>query len=114
MFLNVRTHRTRAFICSGLGGSNEIWRAAPFGFTATGFLKSHGSLFPTSFQYCCGAAFLTMPDEIPAPKPEIFHRFFDETGDTTFYDRDKYAGNRNYYDKKNPLTAGNKLGPPVT
>ncbi len=30
------------------------------------------------------------------------------------YDRDKYAGNGNYYDKKNPLTAGNKLGPPVT
>lgn len=30
------------------------------------------------------------------------------------YDRDKYDGYRNYYDKKNPLTAGNKLGPPVT
>jgi hypothetical protein len=30
------------------------------------------------------------------------------------YDRDKYIGNRNYYDKKNPLTAENKLGPPVT
>jgi hypothetical protein len=30
------------------------------------------------------------------------------------YDRDKYAGSKNYYDKKNPLTAGNKLGPPVT
>lgn len=30
------------------------------------------------------------------------------------YDRDKYEGNRNYYDKKNPLTAQNKLGPPVT
>jgi hypothetical protein len=29
------------------------------------------------------------------------------------YDRDKYIGNKNYYDKKNPLTAGNKLGPPV-
>lgn len=30
------------------------------------------------------------------------------------YDREKYDGSRNYYDKKNPLTAGNKLGPPVT
>lgn len=30
------------------------------------------------------------------------------------YDRDKYVGSKNYYDKKNPLTAGNKLGPPVT
>lgn len=30
------------------------------------------------------------------------------------YDREKYADNRNYYDKKNPLTAGNKIGPPVT
>ncbi|HKI69840.1 MAG TPA: hypothetical protein VKA67_09645 [Verrucomicrobiae bacterium] len=30
------------------------------------------------------------------------------------YDRDKYVGSRNYYDKKNPLTAGNKIGPPVT
>lgn len=30
------------------------------------------------------------------------------------YDRDKYEGYRNYYDKKNPLTAENKLGPPVT
>ena len=30
------------------------------------------------------------------------------------YDREKYAGNRNYYDKKNPLTPGNKIGPPVT
>jgi hypothetical protein len=29
------------------------------------------------------------------------------------YDRDKYVGNRNYYTKKNPLTAENKLGPPV-
>lgn len=28
------------------------------------------------------------------------------------YDREKYEGNRNYYDKRNPLTAGNKLGPP--
>jgi hypothetical protein len=30
------------------------------------------------------------------------------------YDREKYEGSRNYYDKKNPLTAENKLGPPVT
>ena len=30
------------------------------------------------------------------------------------YDREKYKGNRNYYDKKNPLTAQNKIGPPVT
>ena len=30
------------------------------------------------------------------------------------YDREKYEGSRNYYDKKNPLTAGNKIGPPVT
>jgi len=71
-----------------------------------------------------------------SPKAETFHRFLDETGDTTFfgkgrklilgqggvslsfgldlYDRERYEGSRNYYDKKNPLTAGNKLGPPVT
>lgn len=30
------------------------------------------------------------------------------------YDREKYEGSRNYYDRKNPLTAENKLGPPVT
>lgn len=30
------------------------------------------------------------------------------------YDRDKYEGFRNYYDKKNPLTAENKIGPHVT
>jgi hypothetical protein len=30
------------------------------------------------------------------------------------YDRDKYAGYRNYYDKKNPLTSANKIGPHVT
>lgn len=30
------------------------------------------------------------------------------------YDRDKYEGYRNYYDNKNPLTAENKIGPPVT
>jgi len=30
------------------------------------------------------------------------------------YDRDKYEGSRNYYDKKNPLTPENKLGSPVT
>ena len=30
------------------------------------------------------------------------------------YDREKYEGSRNYYDKKNPLTVGNKIGPPVT
>jgi hypothetical protein len=29
------------------------------------------------------------------------------------YDREKYIGSRNYYDRKNPLTAGNKIGPPV-
>jgi hypothetical protein len=29
------------------------------------------------------------------------------------YDREKYTGSRNYYDKKNPLTAENKIGPPV-
>jgi len=30
------------------------------------------------------------------------------------YDTDKYKGYRNYYHKKNPLTAANKIGPPVT
>jgi hypothetical protein len=30
------------------------------------------------------------------------------------YDIDKYEGYRNYYDKKNPLTPENKIGPPVT
>jgi len=30
------------------------------------------------------------------------------------YDREKYEASQNYYDKKNPLTAKNKLGPPVT
>jgi hypothetical protein len=30
------------------------------------------------------------------------------------YDREKYEGSRNYYDKKNPLTAHNKLGPQIT
>jgi hypothetical protein len=30
------------------------------------------------------------------------------------YDRDKYEGSRNYYDKRNPLTPQNKLGPPLT
>jgi hypothetical protein len=30
------------------------------------------------------------------------------------YDRERYEGSRNYYDRKNPLTAQNKLGPPVT
>jgi len=30
------------------------------------------------------------------------------------YDRDNYEGYRNYYDKKNPLTARNRLSPPIT
>jgi hypothetical protein len=30
------------------------------------------------------------------------------------YDSARYSGNRNYYDKKNPLTAANKIGPPIT
>jgi len=30
------------------------------------------------------------------------------------YDRDNYEGNRNYHDKKNPLTAQNGLSPPIT
>ncbi|MCC5840007.1 MAG: hypothetical protein JJT96_07775 [Opitutales bacterium] len=30
------------------------------------------------------------------------------------YDRDKYPGYRNYYDKRNPLKAENKLGPRLT
>ena len=30
------------------------------------------------------------------------------------YDRDKYEGSRNYYDKRNPLTAANRLSPQNT
>jgi hypothetical protein len=30
------------------------------------------------------------------------------------YDSEKYPGNRNYYDQRNPLTAQNKIGPPTT
>lgn len=30
------------------------------------------------------------------------------------YDREKYEGSRNFYDKRNPLTAENKIGPLVT
>jgi hypothetical protein len=30
------------------------------------------------------------------------------------YDSDRYAGYQNHYDKKNPLTAKNKLSPPIT
>jgi hypothetical protein len=30
------------------------------------------------------------------------------------YDREKYEGYKNYYDKKNPLTPENKLGPQIT
>jgi hypothetical protein len=30
------------------------------------------------------------------------------------YDREKYEGYKNYYDKKNPLTTQNKLGPQIT
>jgi hypothetical protein len=30
------------------------------------------------------------------------------------YDAEKYAGSRNYYIPKWPLTAENKLGPPVS
>ena len=30
------------------------------------------------------------------------------------YDAEKYAGNRNYYDQHNPLTAQNKIDPPST
>lgn len=30
------------------------------------------------------------------------------------YDRAKYDGHKNYYDKKNPLTSANKLSPPLT
>ncbi len=30
------------------------------------------------------------------------------------YDTANYHGSRNYYDRKNPLTAVNKLGPPIT
>jgi hypothetical protein len=29
------------------------------------------------------------------------------------YDWDRCEGSRNCYDKRNPLTAGNKIGPPV-
>lgn len=30
------------------------------------------------------------------------------------YDSEKYAGNKNYYDQRNPLTAQNKIGPSAT
>jgi hypothetical protein len=30
------------------------------------------------------------------------------------YDRENYEGSQNHYDKKNPLTAKNKLGPQIT
>jgi hypothetical protein len=46
-------------------------------------------------------------------------RYYSYLGDkirlvVDLYDVDKYEGFRNYYDKKNPLTAENKIGPPVT
>lgn len=30
------------------------------------------------------------------------------------YDSERYAGNKNYYDQKNPLTSQNRIGPPST
>jgi hypothetical protein len=46
-------------------------------------------------------------------------RFYDYLSDrirlvVDLYDRAKYAGHRNYYTKKHPLTSANKLGPPLT
>ncbi len=70
------------------------------------------------------------------PRPfERDHRFLDEAGDTTFfergetryydyvrerialvidlYDAERYEGSHNYYTPRRPLTAQNKLGPPA-
>ncbi len=46
-------------------------------------------------------------------------RFYDYMQDkislvVDLYDSDKYEGSRNYYKKSNPLTAENKIGPPVS
>jgi hypothetical protein len=46
-------------------------------------------------------------------------RYYDYLADkirvvVDLYDRAKYEGSRNYYSKRNPLTAQNKLSPPIT
>jgi len=65
---------------------------------------------------------LTIPDYICWAVQRVFER-----GDLRYYqylaekirvvedlyDREKYEGSRNYYGKHNPLTAENKLGPPL-
>ncbi len=50
---------------------------------------------------------------------EKAHRFLDEVGGTNFllvdlYAAEKYEGGRNYYTPRKPLTAENKIGPPVS
>ena len=47
---------------------------------------------------------------------KLYHRFLDESGDTTFYGKRKRVivgeeGWPNYYGKNNPLTSKNKISP---
>jgi hypothetical protein len=66
---------------------------------------------------------LTVSDYIFWSVQRVFEqgqtRYYDYLADkirlvVDLYDRAKYNGHKNYYDRKNPLTAANKLGPPLT
>jgi hypothetical protein len=66
---------------------------------------------------------LTVSDYVCWSVQRVFEkgetRFYDYLIDkirvvVDLYDRAKYAGSKNYYTKRNPLTAANKLGPPLT
>ena len=66
---------------------------------------------------------LTVPDYFGWAVQRVFEkgqtRFYDYLREkirlvVDLYDSEKYAGNRNYYDQRNPLTAQNKIDPPST
>lgn len=66
---------------------------------------------------------LTVPDYFGWAVQRVFEkgemRFYDYLRSkirlvVDLYDSENYAGNRNYYDNRNPLTPSNKIGPPST
>ncbi len=66
---------------------------------------------------------LTVPDYFGWAVQRVFEkgqtRYYDYLRDkirvvVDLYDSAKYEGNKNYYDRKNPLTAQNKIGPSAT
>lgn len=98
---------------------NALWMAMERAFDRDGVeaIKTHVVF---NVQSPRSEPLLTVCDYLGWSVQRVFEkgetRYYDYLGDkirlvVDLYDQTKYAANKNYYTKKNPLTAANKLGP---